>query len=191
MALNRQWVIIRTNDGLVWRYIYALPCLIELTHWGQDEMDISQTTSSNVFYAWISISLKFVPKGTINNIPALVQIMAWRHPGDKPLSEPMMVSLPTHIYVTQPQRVTRLLAIPKKRTVVLPIHFIMRIYNKNLITSLKKKMNMHTHTVNDKSVNKQKHAKVQEKSRKNGEGDLPQPAGKDAFSGLVSVKRYL
>ena len=31
-------------------------------------------------------------------------------------------------------------------------------------------MNMHTHTVNDKSVNKQKHAKVKEKSRKNGEG---------------------
>ena len=38
---------------------------------------------------WISIqvSLKFVPKGRINNIPALVQIMAWRRPGDKPLSE--------------------------------------------------------------------------------------------------------
>ena len=28
----------------------------------------------------------------INNIPTLVQIMAWRRPGDKPLSEPMMVS---------------------------------------------------------------------------------------------------
>ena len=39
----------------------------------------------------IKISLKFVPKGPINNIPALVQIMAWRRPGDKPLSEPMMV----------------------------------------------------------------------------------------------------
>ena len=38
---------------------------------------------------WISIkiSTKFVPKGPINNIPALVQIMAWRHSGDKPLSE--------------------------------------------------------------------------------------------------------
>ena len=35
---------------------------------------------------WVSIkiSLKFVPKGPINNIPALVQIMAWRRPGDKP-----------------------------------------------------------------------------------------------------------
>ena len=33
--------------------------------------------------AWISIeiSLKFVPKGPINNITALVQIMAWCRPG--------------------------------------------------------------------------------------------------------------
>ena len=50
----------------------------------------------------IKISLKFVPKGPINNNPALVQIMAWRRPGDKPLSEPMMVSLSTHICVTRP-----------------------------------------------------------------------------------------
>ena len=45
---------------------------------------------------WISIkkSLKFVPKGQINNI---------RLAGAKPLSEPMMVSLLTHICVTRPQ----------------------------------------------------------------------------------------
>ena len=42
---------------------------------------------------WISlrISLKFVPRVRIDNIKALVQIMAWCRPGDKPLSEPMMV----------------------------------------------------------------------------------------------------
>ena len=51
----------------------------------------------------IKFSLKFVPKGPINNIPALVQIMAWRRPGDKPLSEPVMVSLLTHICITRPQ----------------------------------------------------------------------------------------
>ena len=51
----------------------------------------------------IVILLKFVFWGPINNIPALVQIMAWRRPGDKPLSEPMMVSLLTHICVTRPQ----------------------------------------------------------------------------------------
>ena len=51
----------------------------------------------------IKISLKFVPKGPINNIPALVLIMAWRQPGDKPLSEPMLVRSLTHICVTRPQ----------------------------------------------------------------------------------------
>ena len=35
----------------------------------------------------IKISLKFVPGGPNNNFPALVQIMAWRRPGDTPLSE--------------------------------------------------------------------------------------------------------
>ena len=38
----------------------------------------------------IKISQKFVPKGPSNNIPALVQIMAGRRTGNKPLSEPMM-----------------------------------------------------------------------------------------------------
>ena len=54
---------------------------------------------------WIllRISPKFVPKVRINIIPSLVQIMAWRRPGDKPLSEPMVVRLPTHICVIRPQ----------------------------------------------------------------------------------------
>ena len=103
--------------------------IVCLTHWGRDKMDaISQTTFSNAFswtkmleyrlkFGWslflrvyrsnawipIKISLKFVPQGPINNILALVQIMAWRRPGDKPLSGPMMVSLSTHICITRPQ----------------------------------------------------------------------------------------
>ena len=48
-------------------------------------------------------SLKFVPKGLIHNIPALVLIMAWRRPGDKPLSEPMLVRSLPHIWVTRPR----------------------------------------------------------------------------------------
>ena len=58
--------------------------------------------NENVIIA-IKISLKFVPKGPINNIAALFQIMAWRQTGDKPLSEAMMASLLTHICVTRPQ----------------------------------------------------------------------------------------
>ena len=56
----------------------------------------------------IKISLKFVPKGPINNNPALVQIMARRRPGDKPLSESILNRLPTHICVTRPQWVNPL-----------------------------------------------------------------------------------
>ena len=70
---------------------------------------------------WIPIknSLKFVPKDPID-IPSLVQIMAWRRLGDKPLSEPMMVSLPTHICVTWLQRVKMLDA---KNTIFSPEAF--------------------------------------------------------------------
>ena len=78
-----------------------------LTHWGRDKMAaIFQMTFSNGLSGnenvWISIniSLKFVPRGPINNIPTLLQVMAWHRPGDKPLSEPMMVRLPTHIYAS-------------------------------------------------------------------------------------------
>ena len=52
--------------------------------------------NENIWHS-MKISLKFVPKGPNDNIPALVQIMAWRRPGDKPLSEPMMVSSLTHM----------------------------------------------------------------------------------------------
>ena len=47
--------------------------------------------------------MRFVPKCPIDNIPALVQIMTRRRLGDKPLFEPLMVSLLTHICVTMPQ----------------------------------------------------------------------------------------
>ena len=46
---------------------------------------------NEMFCTLIKMSLKFVPKVTIDNIPALVQIMAWRRIGDKPLSEPMHI----------------------------------------------------------------------------------------------------
>ena len=70
---------------------------VRLTHWGRDKM--AATLADNIFkcnfvkeiiFILITISLNFVPKCPINGIPMLVQIMAWRRPGDKPLSEPMM-----------------------------------------------------------------------------------------------------
>ena len=81
----------------------------------------------------IKISLKFVPKSRINNMPTLVQIMAWRRSGDKPLSEPMVVSLPTHICVTRPQWVnTRTTKLNVCQTWWLPhvcVHSIFKHYH--------------------------------------------------------------
>ena len=64
---------------------------------------IFQTIFSNAF-SWMKIyefllihSTLFVRNNWQYNIPALLQIMAWRRSGDKPLSEPMMVSSLTHI----------------------------------------------------------------------------------------------
>ena len=76
----------------------------------QNGCHFTDNTSRHIFMnenvrILIKISLKFVPTGQINNIPALVQIMVWRQPGDKPLSEPMMVRLPMHICITRPQSV--------------------------------------------------------------------------------------
>ena len=94
--------------------VTAYPCpktlFLWLTHWGRIKMaTFFQTIFSKAFFfnenvrILINISLTFVPKAPNNNIPALVHIMALRRPGDKPLSEPMMVSLLTHICVTRPQ----------------------------------------------------------------------------------------
>ena len=46
----------------------------------------------------IRISLKFVPRSSVDNKPALVQAMAWRRTGDKPLPEPK-ITLFTDAYM--------------------------------------------------------------------------------------------
>ena len=55
---------------------------------------ISQTTFSiflnEKFDISIRISLKFVPKGPIDNKSVLVQVIAWCRRGEKPLPEPML-----------------------------------------------------------------------------------------------------
>ena len=81
-----------------------------LTYWGQDKVVATFQKTFSYVFSWIKLyemRLRFhwriFPKFTINNIPALDQLMARSRPGDKPLSEPKMVRLPTHICVTQPQ----------------------------------------------------------------------------------------
>ena len=92
----------------------ALCWFIVLTHCGRDKMDATSHTTFSSAFSWmkmhefrLNLHWSFSRKGLINNIPALVQIMAWCRPGDKPLSEAMMVNLPTHICVSRPQWVNR------------------------------------------------------------------------------------
>ena len=54
-------------------------------------------------FASPEISLKFVCQFRIKYVLVLDQIIAWCCPSDKPLSDPMLVSLPTQIWVTRPQ----------------------------------------------------------------------------------------
>ena len=89
-----------------------------LTTWGRVKMAvIFQTIYSNAF-SWMKMNelrlrfhWKLFPRVKIKNIPSMVHIMAWRQPGDKPLSEAMMISLLTHISVTGPQWVNNLASI--------------------------------------------------------------------------------
>ena len=74
-----------------------LPCVCTLTHLPLDKM--AAILADDIFkYIFLTendritskFSLKFVPMSPIDNMPALVQVMAWRRTGDKPLSEPML-----------------------------------------------------------------------------------------------------
>ena len=57
------------------------------THFGREKWP---SCCRRHFFISIRMSLKLVRKIPIDNEPALVQIMAWRRTGDKPLSKPMM-----------------------------------------------------------------------------------------------------
>ena len=80
--------------------------IMELTHLSLNKTAATwQTTFSNAF-SWlksffffiIRISLKFVPKGPIDNKSALIQVMALHSIGNKPLPKPMLNEF-TDVYV--------------------------------------------------------------------------------------------
>ena len=87
--------------GEILQKLAALPMLTHLpwTKW----TPFRQTTFSNDVFNEnrripIQISLRFVPKHPIANKPALVQVMAWRRTGYKPLHEPIMTQF-TNAYM--------------------------------------------------------------------------------------------
>ena len=81
------WVV-GGEDGSFQQYLNSSPS-------GQNGRYFADNIFSYIFVnekfcILIKISLHLVPKGPMDNIPALVQIMAWHRIGDKPLSEPML-----------------------------------------------------------------------------------------------------
>ena len=111
-ALTHWYIFIQANafENVVWKMAAILfwPQCVNTLRPRQNGRHFPDDIFERIIWnenVWISIniSLKFVPRGPINNIPTLLQVMAWRRPGDKPLSEPMMVRLTTHICVTRPQ----------------------------------------------------------------------------------------
>ena len=92
------------NDVVLW-------CLLYCTLWHIEAETKWLTFSRHFqmhFLEWKCLNCgqnftSFVAGGPINNIPSLVQIMARCREGDKPLSEPILVSLLTHIFITRPQ----------------------------------------------------------------------------------------
>ena len=76
------------------------------TQWGRDKMAaVSQTTLSNAF-SWMKMlefRLKFIWSLFLRVQLTIFHQWFRLSPGDKPLSEPMMVRLPTHICVVRPQ----------------------------------------------------------------------------------------
>ena len=117
--MNVQSIPTATETG--WRLDIQVPRDVITLRSRQNGRHIPDDHFKRIFLnEMVWISLECVPKVRINNIPALVQIMAWRRPGDKPLSEPVMFSLLTNICVTRPQWVKGYRLFPVN--VGLPLH---------------------------------------------------------------------
>ena len=92
-AVKLHGIIDLGHHGIRWLLVWRMAC-VNSSPPGQNGRRSADDTFKRIFLnenvrISIEISLKFVPKRSINNIPALVQIMAWRRIGDKPLSKPM------------------------------------------------------------------------------------------------------
>ena len=100
LSLGRRQAIIWTNVGIL-----LIGTLRNKLQWNFNRnSDIS--IQENAFESVVCEMAAFLSRPQcVNSIPALVQVMACRPPGDRPLSEQMMFSLRTHICVTWPQLV--------------------------------------------------------------------------------------
>ena len=103
VVINIFWVVIDPYYPSTLVLSLRMKTIKRLTHWSREKMAANiQTTFSNAF-SWMKRHTFLLRIHWINNILSLVQIVAWRRPGDKPSFEPTMVRLPSHIFVTRPQ----------------------------------------------------------------------------------------
>ena len=86
--MNMIWHTSSDTGGIYRSYLDSSPPEQNGRHFADDFFRCIFVNEN--FCILINSSLNFVPKGPIDNHPALVQIMAWRWIGDKPLSEPML-----------------------------------------------------------------------------------------------------
>ena len=101
--LLEQWIRTRISIYAIWRWCPNKNKLIEAKAKWLPFRRHFQIHFLEWKCIWLKFSLIFVPKVRINNTPTLVQIKGWCRPGDKPLSEPMVVRWPMHICVTRLQ----------------------------------------------------------------------------------------
>ena len=109
-ARRPPWLCLLDNSkalgGLFSNLVHTLVVIVPwpdylLTHWGRDKMAaFSQTTLSNAFSR---IKMNEFGLGFLWSLFPRFELTIWRQSGDKPLSEPVMVRLLTHICVTRPQ----------------------------------------------------------------------------------------
>ena len=88
------WWIVRTSSH-IWTSMMVANGLVPIWFQGISNHHINLQSEmllmgSVMIVSWIKISLKFVPNGSIDNKPVLVQVMAWHRAGDKPLPELML-----------------------------------------------------------------------------------------------------
>ena len=81
-----QQLVFYGNLGVAWTYLPLDKMADILTG---DNFGCILLNENDRILIWISV--KFVPRSPIGNKPALVQVMAWRRTGDKPLPETTLI----------------------------------------------------------------------------------------------------
>ena len=91
-VVHQPWLWLCRMNRSFSTILFRLQCIntLRLRRNGLHFTNIFKSIFNENFQSLNKISLKYVPWGLIANMAALLQIMAWRRIGDKPLSEAML-----------------------------------------------------------------------------------------------------